>query len=177
MACLDTDSYFVLLTTIVALLLMCNDLPPDLVLLGATVLLQLTSVISSADAWKGFSSSPILALAGLFVLARALEETRAVELVIRPLLGRPRYHAAALIRLCVPAAVASAFLNNTPIVMMLIPVVESWAARCELSPRVLLMPLSFASMMGGMCTLIGTSTNMARRSSRSPCSTHSLAKE
>eukprot|EP00965_Chrysotila_dentata_P215538 6188835-Pleurochrysis_carterae.AAC.2 len=72
----------------------------------------------------------------------------------------PSTHATALLRLCVPTTLASAFLNNTPIVAMLIPACEAWATRAGLDVRVLLMPLSFASMLGGMCTLVGTSTNL-----------------
>ena len=158
--CLDSKSYLTIMLTCFALVGMCNDMPPDLILLGVTVLLLMFNIISQKDAWAGFSSPSILAIAALFVFARALEETRAVELIVRPLLGQPHNHMVAVLRLCFPAALSSAFLNNTPIVAMLIPITEAWASRSRLSERVLLMPLSFSSMLGGMCTLIGTSTNL-----------------
>ena len=79
---------------------------------------------------------------------------------MRPLLGKPSGHVSAIVRLCVPTALFSAFLNNTPIVAMLISVTEAWCARTGLTPSVLLMPLSFASILGGTTTLIGTSTNL-----------------
>lgn len=129
-------------------------------MLGFTVLLVLSSTISDAEAWSGFSSTSVLSIGALFVVARALEETRAVERMLLPLLGQPSNHISALFRLCIPVALFSAFLNNTPIVAMLLPVSEKWAVRSNLSIKVLLMPLSFASMLGGMCTLIGTSTNL-----------------
>lgn len=73
----------------------------------------------------------------LFVVARALEETRAVERLLLPALGKPRGHRSALLRLCLPVGLFSAFLNNTPIVAMLLPICEGWAARCNLSIKVL----------------------------------------
>ena len=106
----------------------------------------------------------MLSIGALFVVARALEETRAVETLLMPLLGRPTGHWSAILRLCPPVMIFSAFLNNTPIVAMMIPLCESWAAEMDLSIKVLLMPLSFASMLGGMCTLIGTSTNLVLNS-------------
>ena len=69
-------------------------------------------------------------------MARALEETRAVERLLLPALGRPRGHRSALLRLCLPVGLFSAFLNNTPIVAMLLPICEGWAARCNLSIKV-----------------------------------------
>jgi di/tricarboxylate transporter len=158
--CLGAAGYWTLWLLLAALLLMANESPPDLVLLGVTTLLLLTRVISNDEAWRGISSPSLLVIAVLFVVARALEETKAVEMLLRPMLGSPKTSRMGVLRLCVPVALASAFLNNTPIVAMLLSVCEGWAARNGLSVHALLMPLSFASMLGGMCTLIGTSTNL-----------------
>jgi len=129
-------------------------------MLAFSVILVLSGVISDAEAWVGCSSPSVLSIGALFVVARALEETRAVETIMLPLLGRPSGHFSALLRMCPLVMISSAFLNNTPIVAMMIPLCENWAASSDLSIRVMLMPLSFASMLGGMCTLIGTSTNL-----------------
>lgn len=67
---------------------------------------------------------------------------------------------AALIRMMLPVAISSAFLNNTPIVALMIPILISWGRRCNVSPKLLLLPLSYASIFGGTTTLIGTSTNL-----------------
>ena len=158
--CLCGGSYGTLWLVTMALLLMCHNVPPDLVLLACTTVLLLSGVIDDDDAWRGFSSPSILSIAVLFVIARGLEETRCVEMMFRAVLGRPASVAAATLSLTVPTAFFSAFMNNTPIVAMLLPVTEAWAARCSIPARVLMMPLSFASLMGGMCTLIGSSTNM-----------------
>jgi di/tricarboxylate transporter len=162
--CLDWKSYWTLALLLGALLLMMNDAAPDLVMLGFTVVLVLSKVINDSEAWAGCSSPSVLSIGALFIVARALEETRVVETIMLPLLGRPSTHWSALLRMCAPIMVFSMFLNNTPIVAMMIPLCETWAAASNLSVRVLLMPLSFASMLGGMCTLIGTSTNLVLNS-------------
>jgi len=157
---MEGDAWLTLWVTLVSLLLMANDCAPDLVLLGTTTFLLLCKIIGQEEAWEGFSSDSILAIGALFVLARALEETRAAERLLRPFLGNPKNHREALARLCFPCGGMSMVMNNTPIVAMLLTVCENWAARNGLSPHILLMPLSFSSMLGGMCTLIGTSTNL-----------------
>jgi len=158
--CLDWRGYYTMWVTLVSLVLMARDAPPDLVLSGATLSLLLLRVITDAEALRGFASPSIATVGVLFVLAKALEQTGAVDALVVPALGAPRSHTAAVLHVCVPTALLSAFLNNTPIVAMLIPACETLARRHRLSARVLLMPLSFASMLGGMCTLIGTSTNL-----------------
>jgi len=147
--CLNGKSYWTVALFGGALLLMANNASPDLVMLGFSVLLVLSDVISNAEAWAGFSSTSVLSIGALFIVARALEETRAVEKILLPLLGKPTGHVSALLRLCLPVAVLSAFMNNTPLVAMLLPVCEGWAARCDLSIKVLLIPLSFTAMLGG----------------------------
>jgi di/tricarboxylate transporter len=76
------------------------------------------------------------------------------------LLGHPTSVAAAQLKLMIPIAIVSAFLNNTPVVVVMIPIVQRWAKNINVSPKQLLIPLSFASILGGTCTLIGTSTNL-----------------
>ena len=162
--CLDGKSYWTLALLLGSLLMMVNDAAPDLVMLAFSVALVLSNVVSDAEAWAGCSSPSVLSIGALFVVARALEETRAVETLMLPLLGRPSGHWSALLRLCPPVMAFSGFLNNTPIVAMMIPMCEQWAAENDLSIKIMLMPLSFASMLGGMCTLIGTSTNLVLNS-------------
>ena len=158
--CLSAESYWAIWVVIATLALLVNEAPSDLTMLGATTVLLLTKVIEPKQAWQGFANDSVLSVGALYVLARALDETRAVEQLVAPMLGKPRTHAEAIVRLCVPVTLMSAILNNTPIVAILISIVETWAARSRLSARVLLMPLSFASLLGGSCTLIGTSSNL-----------------
>ena len=100
---------------------MCNDAPPDLVLLATTTLLLAMRIIREDQAWKGFSQPSILAIGALFIFARALEETQAVEMLVRPVLGKPSLYPEAVLRLCLPTMLFSAFLNNTPIVAVVTP--------------------------------------------------------
>ncbi len=133
---------------------------PALVVTGAMVVLLVTGVLTPSEALAGFSNAAPMTVAALFVIARAVERTGA----LRPLLAlamRPDgTERGNLFRLLVPAAGASAFMNNTPIVAMLIGPVSTSAERQGSSPSKFLMPLSFAVLLGGVVTLIGTSTNL-----------------
>lgn len=150
------------LGVIVAALLamMANVTSPDLVLLAAVVVLAAGGVLTPAEAFAGFSNPGMLTVAALFVVAAGLRETGAVQAITGRLLGRPATERGALARLVAPVILASSFLNNTTIVATLLPAVHDWARRIRISPARLLMPLSFASILGGTCTLIGTSTNL-----------------
>jgi di/tricarboxylate transporter len=96
----------------------------------------------------------------LYIVAAGLVNTGAAHALGAFFLGLPRTTAAAQIRLMVPVAISSGFLNNTPLVAMLVPVVEEWGRRCQISLSKLMIPLSYATILGGMLTLIGTSTNV-----------------
>jgi di/tricarboxylate transporter len=136
---------------------------PALVVLGADILLLVVGVLDPAQALAGFSNPAPFTVAALYVVARAVEKTGGLQPPLGAVLGRddqsPRDRAA-LARLLLPVAGASAFLNNTPIVAMVAPQVEAWAQRRGRSPSRLLMPLSFAAILGGTITVIGTSTNI-----------------
>jgi di/tricarboxylate transporter len=155
------DAWLTLGVVAGTLLALARDLvPPALALLSAVVILMVSGVIDPQQAFAGFSNPAPITVAALFVLAGAVEKTGALQPLIAGVLDGPRGDRGALARLLVPTAAASAFLNNTPIVAMLVPQVTSWAARHGRSPSRFLMPLSFASILGGMVTLVGTSTNI-----------------
>ena len=139
--------------------------PPDVVLIGAVTLLMSVGLFTDrlpdpAAMVVGFGNAGLITVAALFVVAAGLTQTGATQMITRPLLGRPRSVVAAQSRLMLPVVGLSAFLNNTPIVAMLLPVVGDWARRIGVSPSKLYIPLSYAAIVGGMCTLIGTSTNL-----------------
>lgn len=133
---------------------------PDLVLAAAMALLLALGILSPAEAAKGFGNEGMLSVAVLFVVAAGIENTGAMDWVVRRVLGRPRSVGAAQIRMMVPVATMSSFLNNTPVVAMMLPIVQDWAKRIGVSPSKLLMPLSWATILGGTVTIIGTSTNL-----------------
>lgn len=133
---------------------------PDLVLIGGVTLLLLFGILEPTEAFVGFSNPAVVTIAALFVVAAGVKETGGLDLAARVVLGRPRSLAGAQLRMMFPAAALSAFLNNTPVVAMFVPLVTSWARRCQFSASLMLMPLSYAAILGGTCTLIGTSTNL-----------------
>jgi len=133
---------------------------PDIVTAAGLTLLLLFGIVTPQEGLAGFSNEGMLTVAVLYVVVTGLTETGAVDWVVAGLLGRPRSPVHARLRLMMPVAALSAFLNNTPVVAVFIPAVEDWAKRHRLSLSRLLIPLSYASIAGGTCTLIGTSTNL-----------------
>lgn len=132
----------------------------DLVLLGGLGALLLLGVIDTGEAISGFANPAVWTVVFLYIVASGLRHTGALASITSWALGRPKTTASAQTRIMLPVAGASAFLNNTPIVAMFLPVLKDWAARCNIPASSLFMPLSFAAILGGTCTLIGTSTNL-----------------
>ncbi len=141
--------------------LVSNRVGTDTAMLAALTLIMVAGIIDPVQAVAGFADPSVLMIAALFVVACGLTETGATASVAAKLLGRPKTGIGARFRLMIPVAILSAFMNNTPIVAMYLPIVHDWARKLRLSPSRLFMPLAFAAVMGGACTLIGTSTNLA----------------
>lgn len=135
-------------------------LEPDVVVFGALVVLWVGGVVDSQQAFAGFSNAQVLTVGLLFVVSAAMQETGALQGLSRFMLGRELDRKRVMARLLVPVAGLSAFLNNTPIVAMFTPAVRDWALRNGRAPSKFLIPLSYAAILGGTCTLIGTSTNL-----------------
>ncbi len=162
------ESCFVL--TVVGLLvvgLARNWASPDaLVVSGVFVIMLVATATGSphlpspAAAVAGFGNPAPLTVGVLFAVVAGLVHTGALERISNVLIGRPRSLLAAQARFVIPVWASSAFLNNTPIVAMFLPVVSELSRRTGISPSRLFIPLSYASILGGVCTLIGTSTNL-----------------
>jgi di/tricarboxylate transporter len=132
----------------------------DVVLVAGVTLLLVSGVLTPAEALAGLSNEGMATVAVLYVVAAGLRETGAVAWLVQGVLGRPRNLFNAQLRLMAPVAAASGFMNNTPVVAMFLPAVIDWARQNRLPVSKLLIPLSYASILGGTCTLIGTSTNL-----------------
>jgi len=146
---------------VAALVAMAREwLPADLVLLSAMGVLIAGGVVELEEALVGFAEPTLLALGSLFVMAAGLRQTGVLRRGADLLFGEGRRLRSVLFRLTGAASTGSAFLNNTPIVAMGIPAVLAWSREREIPPSKLLIPLSYASILGGVCTLIGTSTNL-----------------
>jgi di/tricarboxylate transporter len=135
-------------------------LAPDLIFVGLLVLFLVSGILSPEEALVGFSNPGMISVGALFVVAGALQNTGALGFVATRIFGRIESDRRALLKMMIPIAGISAFLNNTPIVAMFLPVVIDWTRRYRISPSRFLIPLSYATILGGVCTLIGTSTNL-----------------
>lgn len=155
------EAVFTLVLLVVVLgSLIVTRVSADLILMGALILLVITGVLSPSSALAGFANPGVITIATLYVVAAGLKETGAVQWIARRMLGHPKSSAGAQARLIAPTGILSAFMNNTAVVAMFIPAVQDWAQRLNLSASKLLLPLSYAAILGGTCTLIGTSTNL-----------------
>ena len=148
----------VLLATVA--MLIWTRYAPEFILVSSLTVLILCGVLSPAEALGGLGNPGLVTVGVLYVVVAGLVDTGAVNALGSRLLGRPRSVILAQTRLMLPVTAISAFLNNTPVVAMMIPVVEDWSKRCGISVSKLMIPLSYASILGGACTLIGTSTNL-----------------
>ena len=132
----------------------------DVLLVSATVVLTLTGIIKPEEAFRGFANEAMLTVAGLFVVITAMRETGALDALGGRMLGKVRTPEGALAHLAVSMNTVWLFLNNTAVVAMLLPIVTDWCRKNQVSPSRLLIPLSYFSILRGMVTLIGTSTNL-----------------
>jgi len=141
-------------------LLATNRVAVEFAMLGGLVVLIFGGAVEPDAALAGFGHPAVVLIGSLFVVAAGLNETGATRAVGERLLGRPTTIARAQIRLMAPVAALSAFMNNTPIVAMYLPIVNDWARRIRISPSKLMMPLSFAAILGGQATMIGSASNL-----------------
>jgi di/tricarboxylate transporter len=137
-----------------------TSIPAEIIFLGGAGILFLSGILDEKTALAGFSNSGMITVAVLYVVVTGLEQTGALSWISQNLLGLPKGEKRALMRLMFPIMGISAFLNNTPVVAMFIPVVSEWCRKLGISPSKLMIPVSFAAIFGGVCTLIGTSTNL-----------------
>lgn len=158
-----TPSQFITLAVLAAVVaaLINARIRSDVVALTGAAVLLLTGVVRPVEVQAAFASPAIVALACLFVIAFAMEINGLLDAVIRGVVKLClRIGRAGIWVIIALAGVASAFLNNTPIVVLSAPVVRDVAKSLSLSPKRFLIPLSYAAVLGGSCTLIGTSTNL-----------------
>ena len=132
----------------------------DMVFLGAIGVLYVTGVLSAKDAFSGFSSTSVVTVGVLFVVVAGLTHTGVLQWIVKHLLGTPSSYSKAVTRLMLPVAVLSSFLSNTTVVTLFVNIVKMWSKKLGVSPSKLLIPLSYAPGMGGVCTLIGTPPNL-----------------
>jgi di/tricarboxylate transporter len=138
---------------------------PDVLLSGAFTFLMTMSVVSDrflspTQAAAVFGNEGMLTVGALFIVAAGLTQTGGLNVLTERIMGTPRTVGGAQLRLMLPVATVSSILNNTPVVAMFMPLVSDLAKRANIAPSKLFMPLSYGAVLGGLCTLIGTSTNL-----------------
>lgn len=132
----------------------------DAVLIAGVGVLMFAGVLSPEQALAGMANPGMITVGVLYVVVTSLQHTGVVAMISERVLLPPRSLAHAQWRMMLPVAGLSSVLNNTPVVAMMIPAVAEWANRHKLSVSQLMIPLSYASIVGGLCTLVGTSTNL-----------------
>ncbi|MFQ5470750.1 MAG: SLC13 family permease [Gammaproteobacteria bacterium] len=155
------EAWFTLFViTLVIAILVRGRKATDVVMMGGLTLLLLAGVITPAQALSGLSNEGMVIIAVLYVVVVGLKSTGAIHWLSNTLLGKPKSLAAAQTRVMVPVIALSAFINNTPVAAMMIPAIADWAKRLRFSVSKLMIPLSYAAILGGTCSLIGSSTNL-----------------
>lgn len=140
--------------------LLLTKLRTDLVFLCAIAILFVTGVLDAKEAFSGFSSTSVVVVGVLFIVVTGLTYTGVLQWIVKHLLGQPDSYSKAVVRLMLPVAALSSFLSNTTVVSLFVRIVKMWSHKLGVSPSKLLIPLSYASGMGGVCTLIGTPPNL-----------------
>jgi di/tricarboxylate transporter len=158
---MDWQAWVSILVVAASLLLLAlSRIPSHLVMMGALTVLSVSGILEPSEALAGFSNSGLITVAAMFVVAAAIHASGGVDLLVEHFLGRPVSVRRAIARVIFPVIGLSGFLNNTPLVAAMIPALNVWARRIQIPVAKLMIPLSFAAILGGTITLIGTSTNL-----------------
>lgn len=157
---MEWQGWFTLAVLVCMIIALVREvLGTDIIVFIALGVLVCTGIITPGEAILGFANEGMLTVAILFVVAAAIQNTGALYGFFYAFLGKKKRNHSFL-KIFAPIALFSAFLNNTPIVVMFVPIIRRWAIDHKLSPSKYLLPLSYAAILGGACTLIGTSTNL-----------------
>ncbi len=134
---------------------------PGLILFSALVIFMLADIITAEDALSGFSNKGMITVALLFLVSEGVKESGVLNKIGAIILPKKRKPIPRLLmQIMIPVSAISAFLNNTPVVIIFGPMLKKWADKLSLPSQKFLIPLSYATIFGGTCTLIGTSTNL-----------------
>jgi len=156
------EIWFTLAIVVTVLVMLASTpAPTEVVLLGAMIVLSIAGIVSPSQALSGFASPGVMTIAALYVVIAGLRETGAMSWFSQMVFGRPKSLLSAQAKLLGAGSLLSTVINNTPVVAMFIPIAQEWAARYGLPISRLLLPLNNVVVLAGMCTLIGTSTNLA----------------
>ncbi|MGF1755830.1 SLC13 family permease [Vibrio makurazakiensis] len=155
------EGWFTLaLTVLVLFTLIKTSIGPHIVMMAALTILSVTGILTTKEVLSGFSNSGLITVAAMFVVAAGIYHSGGINFIVNRLLGNPKTVRGALLRIFLPVAPLSAFLNNTPVVATMLPAMIAWSNKTNIAPSRLLIPLSYTAILGGTVTQIGTSTNL-----------------
>lgn len=156
------QGFLVLMIIIIMIAALVKEvMRPGLILFSALIIMMILGIIHGDEVLAGFSNKGMITVGILFVISEGITQSGALTKLATAFLPRRRGNIRSLFfRLMFPISFMSAFLNNTPIVIIFAPIVKKWAENLNLSSQKFLIPLSYATILGGVCTLIGTSTNL-----------------
>jgi len=161
--CLGFSAYaWVTIITVLSIFVVMarSRIPAEVAFLGALTILLVTGVVTEEEGMAGFGSEPVVIHAAFFVIIAGLMQTGVLYWLTKHVLGEPKNYHYAVLRLMVPTSILSAFLNSVNVVALFIDAVKIWSRKLNISPSKLLLPLSYAATLGGMCTLLGNSSNL-----------------
>lgn len=156
------EGYIVLGVLFITIIALAKEvMRPGLIFFSAAVVLMASGIITDKETLAGFSNKGMITIGILFLVSEGVRQSGILNRLAQTYLPRRRGKMVFLIpRIMLPVSVLSAFLNNTPVVIIFAPIIKKWSEKLNLSSKKFLIPLSFATIFGGMCTLIGTSTNL-----------------
>jgi len=159
---MNVEGYIVLGVVFITIIALAKEvMRPGLVFFSSAVVLMATGILTDKEMLAGFSNKGMITIGVLFLVSEGVRQSGILNRMAQTYLPRKRRKMVFLIpQIMLPVSILSAFLNNTPVVIIFAPIVKKWSEKLNLSSKKFLIPLSFATIFGGMCTLIGTSTNL-----------------
>lgn len=158
---LSFDAWITLLSIVgVFLTLLFTKTKAHVAFFCVIALLSVTGVLTIEEAFLGFDTSSIITVGLLFLVVSGIRHTGALEWMVSHLMGQPKNHASAIVRLMLPVGVLSSFMSNTGTTALFKDVIKMWANKLGMAPSKLLIPLGYAASLGGLLTLIGTPPNL-----------------
>lgn len=159
---MTAQGFFVLAIIVIMIAALAKEvMRPGLILFSALIFLMTFGAVNANEVLAGFANKGMITVAILFVVSEGITQSGALNKLATSFLPRRRGNTRSLFfRVMFPISFMSAFLNNTPIVIIFAPIIKRWAENLNLSAQKFLIPLSYATILGGVCTLIGTSTNL-----------------
>ncbi len=156
------EGYIVILIIFLTIVALIKEMMrPGLVFLSAAVVILATGILTTEEVLAGFSNKGMITIGILFLVSEGVRQSGILNRLAQTYLPRKRRRMIFTIpQIMFPVSVLSAFLNNTPVVIIFAPIIKNWTEKLNLSSKKFLIPLSYATILGGMCTLIGTSTNL-----------------